>query len=166
MMEGALVAVFAFLASIVFAKRSTRNTHLLERYERCMNAFIEDATTLVRAHDTPESVIDIVEFIAAKAADPAAARQFLSVLLRHRKELADGPTGPMSQSLSEFTTKNPQLGQVLSRAMSSGLMAMTYNGGPAGTFIRRVVLFDARHHEERTRDLAASFRQVGCPQAA
>ena len=42
--------------------------------------------------------------------------------------------------------------------MSSGLMAMTYNGGPAGTFVRHVVLFDAKHHEDRTRDLAASFR--------
>jgi hypothetical protein len=166
MMEGALAAVFAFLAALWFAKRSKRNAHLLQQYERCMNSFTEDAETIVKADETPEAVIDMVEFIARKTASRSSAREFLFVLLRHRSELASGPTGSTSQAMTEFTAKNPELGHVLSRAMAAGLMAIMYNGGPIGTFVRRLVLFDAKQHEDRTRDLAASFRQIGKVQAA
>jgi hypothetical protein len=165
MMEGALAAIFALLAAMFFARRAKRNTHLLHHYERCMNSFIDDAETLVNAHETPGVIVDVVEFIATKAADRSAAREFLQVLVRHRKELASGPTRPTSQIIAEFKAKNPQLGRVFSRAMASGLMAMTYNGGPVGTFVRHLVLFDAKHHEDRSQDLAASFREVGCQAA-
>jgi hypothetical protein len=166
MMEAAVAAIFALLAAMFFARRANRNLHLLHHYERCMNSFVEDAETLVNADDTPAGLIDVVEFIATKAADRSAAREFLHVLLRHRKELASGPGGPTTQMITEFKTKNPQLGRVFSRAMASGLMAMTYNGGPIGTFVRTMVLFDAKHHEERSQDLATSFREVECAQAA
>jgi len=110
-------------------------------------------------------VVDVVEFIAMKAAERSAAREFLQVLVRHRKELASGPTAPTTKTISEFKAKNPQLGRVFSHAMANGLMAMTNNGGPIGTFVRHLVLFDAKHHEERSQDLATSFREVECQAA-
>jgi hypothetical protein len=165
MMEGALVAIFALLATMFLARRARRNTHLLHHYERCMNSFIDDAETLVKADETPAAVVDVVEFIATKAAERSAAREFLLILVRHRKELASGPTAPTTQMIAEFKAKNPQLGRVFSRAMASGLMAMTYNGGPFGTFVRHLVLFDAKQHEDRSQDLATTFREVECQAA-
>jgi hypothetical protein len=165
MMEGALVAIFALLGMMYFARRAKRNTHLLHHYERCMNAFIDDAETLVNAHETPAGVVDVVEFITMKASERSAAREFLQVLVRHRKELASGPTGPTTQMIAKFKASNPQLGRVFSRAMANGLMAMTYNGGPIGTFVRHLVLFDAKQHEDRSQDLATSFREVECQAA-
>jgi hypothetical protein len=160
MMEGALVAIFALLAAMFFARRAKRNTHLMLQYEGCMNQFVEDAETLVNADETPIGVVDFVEFIAVKAADRSSAREFLWVLFRHRKELASGPTDQTTRMIAEFKGKNPQLGRVFSRAMASGLMAMTYNGGPIGTFVRHMVLFDAKEHTDRSQDLATSFREV------
>jgi hypothetical protein len=165
MMEGALVAIFALLATMFLARRAKRNTHLLHHYERCMNSLIEDAETLVGADETPEGVVDVVEFITMKASERGAAREFLHALVRHRRELASGPTGPTTRMISEFKAKNPQLGRVFSRAMANGLMAMTYNGGPIGTFVRHMVLFDAKQHEDRSQDLATSFREVECQAA-
>jgi hypothetical protein len=162
MMEGALAAIFALLAAMFFARRAKRNTHLLHHYERCMGSLIDDAETLVNADETPPLVVDVVEFITMKASERSAAREFLQVLVRHRKELASGPTGPTSRMIAEFKAKNPQLGRVFSRAMANGLMAMTYNGGPIGTFVRHLVLFDAKQHEDRSQDLATSFRDVEC----
>jgi hypothetical protein len=150
MMEGALVAIFALLATMLFARRARRNAHLLHHYDRCMSSFIEDAETLVNADETPSGVVDVVEFIAMKAAERSAAREFLRILVRHRRELASGPTDQTTRMIAEFKAKNPQLGRVFSHAMANGLMAMTYNGGPVGTFVRHLVLFDAKQHEDRS----------------
>ena len=162
MMEGAFIAVFALLAAMFFARRAKRNTDLLHHYERCMNSLIEDAETLINADETPAGIVDVVEFIVTKASERSAAREFLQALLRHRRELASGPTRKTSQMLIDFRKKNPQLGGVFSRAMTSGLMAMTYNGGLIGTFVRHLVLFDAKQHNDRSQDLATSFRDVEC----
>ena len=165
MMEAAFAAIFALLAVMFFARRARRNTHLLHHYERCMNAFVEDAETLMDADETPEVVVELVAFIAAKAADRRAAREFLYVVLRHGRAIASGPSDQTAQAIAEFRAVNPQLARVFTRAMSSGLLAMTYNSGAAGTFLRRIVLFDAKQHEDRSQDLATSFREVECAHA-
>ena len=166
MMEAALVAIFAFLAAIIFAGRAKRNTHLLQHYERCMSSFIEDSATLMDADETPAVIVEIVDFIAAKAADRRGSREFLHVVLRYRSAVAPYSKSETAQTIAEFKSRNPQLGRVFSRAMASGLLAMTYNGGAVGTFLRRIVLFDAKQHEDRSQDLATSFREVECAQPA
>src|SRR5262245_47616653 len=118
MMEAALVAIFALLATLLWVRSARRNTHLLRQYEECMTTFIESAETLVNADETPEGVVDVIDFVSAKATNRAASREFLQVLVRHRRELASGPRGETSQMIADFRSKNPELGRVFSRAMA------------------------------------------------
>jgi hypothetical protein len=166
MMEGALVAVLALLAAMFFAGRARRNTEILHQYEQCMNIFIASAETLVSADETPAEVVGLLQFFSEKAADPRGAREFLWVFLRYRNELASGPSDHTASAIETFKGANPQLGRVFSRAMAFSMLAMTYKGGLLGALLRNTVLFDAKQHEDRSRDLAASFHDVECGQAA
>jgi len=160
MMASALFAVAAFIAAVLWAYRSRRKLSLLRAYEEAMGTFFKDADTLLAAEETPAEVVDMIEFISDKAADPRAATEFLRVLLRRRREMAEGENGELSRAVASFVEGYPQLGRVFGRAMARGLLAMTFKGGLTGTFVRRLVLFDAKKHEDRTQDLATNFRQI------
>jgi hypothetical protein len=160
MMESALIAVAAFIAAFLLAAKSRRKTKRLKAYEECMGAFLKDAETLLNADATPSEVVDMVEFMAAKASDRKAAREFLGIILRQRHKMGGPDESGVARSLGSFSSANPQLGRVLDRAMTAALLAMTFNGGPIGTFVRRIVLFDAKSHEDRSKDLATNFRAL------
>jgi len=166
-MTAALCVIFVFFAAAILRVHLRWRRQLLQQYEKSMNSFMEDASVLIDADETPGSIVDIIEFVSAKATEQKASRQFFLTLLSKRTELSVRPSGPVFQEISEFAEVNPELGHLFSRAATSGLMAMTYNGWFFGTIIRHLVLFDAVYHEDRTRDLATSFRQIGyCVQAA
>jgi len=160
MMASALIAVAAFIAAVLCAHRARRKLKLIRAYEDSMNSFFKDAETLLAAEETPAEVVDMLEFISNKASDPLAATEFLRVLLRRRREMAGGEEGALSRAIAVFANANPRLGRVFGRAMARGLLAMTFRGGITGTLVRRLVLFDAKKHEDRTQDLATNFRQI------
>jgi hypothetical protein len=166
MMEGALFAIAAFLAAIFFARRARRNTHLLHKYEQCMSVFVASSETLIGADETPPEVVGLIQFFSEKASNPRGAREFLWVFLRYRNELASGPSNQTAAAIASLKKANPELGRVFTRAMASGMIALTYKGGIVGTFIRHTLLFDAKQHEDRSQDLAASFHDIECAQAA
>jgi len=161
-----LCALVALISMELQRWRSRRGIKILQNYQHHINKFVEYANILAESEETPDGAMALVEFISRKMVDKRAARHFLWALLRNRTELAQAPSGVIFEEVLAFRSAHPPLGRVLSQAMASGMLAMTYNGGVFGTLFRILVLFDARYHEDRTRDLVASFRQVETTQAA
>jgi hypothetical protein len=160
MMESALIAAAAFIAVFLFAAKSKRKTRRLKAYEQCMDVFLKDADTLLGADATPAEVVDLIEYMADKASDHKTAKQFLVAIARRHREMGGNDESEIARSLASFSSAHPQLGRVFNRAMTAALLAMTFNGGPFGTFVRRFILFDAKKHDDRAKDLATNFRAL------
>lgn len=160
MMEAALVAIFAFVGIFLYSRRAKRKAHLLKQYEVCMDSFYESADTLLKADDTPETVVDMLEFMQRKATDRFAAISFLKILLL-RGASFDGHQE--TDEIKQFRASHPELWSVFGRAAVSSLLAVTLKGGPVGTLMRRVVFFDVNEHQQDgASDLAAGFREAEC----
>ena len=102
MMIAAIIAIFVFVTVVLYARRARRNTELLRHYAECMNSFLADSETLLASDETPAEVVDLIEFVADKAADRRGAQEFLSVVIRRRKDLSVRPAGALARQIDEF----------------------------------------------------------------
>lgn len=161
MIYAAISSIALFVVICVFAYRSKRRTHLLRRYEQYATIFFEDVETLLRADETPAKIVDLLEFMGQRVNDSSSALDFFIVLLRHRRRLVS-KLSPSSDEIVEFRNSSPALWRVFTRASAAALLAVSYNGGVFGTLLRHFIIFDAREHEDRTRDLAAGYREIRC----
>jgi hypothetical protein len=161
MMEFAVLAALALIFMYLHSKIVKKRGKYLIHYETAINDFIEAAHALLGDSDTPEGVIDLLQFMRMKAERRSSARYFLWYLLMKRKELI-GPSGSKLREMEEFFKKRPELSTAFSRACSAAFEALTYRSPLAGPLLRRFVLFDVSRNRKRVQELAESYREIEC----
>jgi hypothetical protein len=149
-------SVVALVGAICLARRATTYTRRLQKFELCMDEFTQGAEALLRDEDTPEELVSLLEFMRRKAVDPWAPLDFMPHLLsKDRHELAKTDVPP---AYAEFLVRRPELARLLARTSTASMLAMTYRGYFVGGLVRLFVLFDAKTHSERMRDIATHCR--------
>jgi hypothetical protein len=152
------IAFIALVLAIYASSRAAKQLRHIQKYEKCMDEFIENVQPLLEDEETPEQLVDMIIFMRTKVVDSWAAADFLRHLLSKDRYILR--KAGLGEEIDSFLNRRPELASALKRAASAALLAMSYRGHVVGGFLRSLVLFDAREHDGRAADLAAHYKEV------
>jgi hypothetical protein len=140
----------------------------LADYELWSSEFFENARPLVNDQDTPDEVLDLLQFANNLLTNKRASRRLLKAILDVDDTLGTPSETEFTAPLDAFFERRPELGRAFVRAMTSGLFALTFVCGRDGARVRREILKDFGNSEPtRVGRLARQFEvAAGLPGAA
>ena len=156
----AMLLSFALLAVLVARWVLARFVVRLASYERHADAFFSSARPLLRDPETPDSVLEMLSFMAREIGRRRAAIAFLGSILRlHRNGLEYRKQGEDDDIERVFFERRPELDLAYGRACAAGMLAVTYRSALVGAFVRRLVLFDIESDNRRAERLASRLNR-------
>ena len=119
-----------------------------------MEEFYSASNALLADPDTPVDVLNLLRFMNHKASRPDSAREFIRIVVKKRPLIA---RQTHIHSIENFLRGRPELSIQFSKACSTAFEALAYRSPFAGIFLRVFVIFDAREHSDRTKELAENY---------
>lgn len=136
-MSNLLIFVFVLLATAAFYGLSRlRRDQLadLELHEKFAKDFYALARPLMESDDTPDDVLDLLEFANQRITDPDAPREFYEFARRGR--LAGDGNLDRKRAIRAFFSQRPDLEAHYGSALWAALLAMSFNSLRYGPRIR------------------------------
>ncbi len=161
-----LFAIFTALASITILfrtySRAKMGLYRLHKYEFYAQKFFGAARSLTDTSETPDSVVEVLEFLNECIVNEPLARGFFETY--ERVAVANASKSPSSSpDVQEFVHKRPELEKVLAEALESGVLAMTFLNDEWG--VRGRALFaESVVGERRTSKVMATLKSGKGPE--
>jgi hypothetical protein len=143
-------------------KRAVKDLH---SFEISMNRFYEAAMKLADMDEAPYELVELIEFLDEKTADPAAAPQLVHLLRQGR--MSGRPSGETARRIStihKFFETRRELKPIFVELASSAILAISFRSMVWGPVIR--IWFSAVDTIERKEEVLFEYGRGNCPVAA
>jgi erythromycin esterase-like protein len=150
MIWGLVVATLLVGLSGLYAKHRSAQ---MDRREELRADFFKAAEALADSSDTPESVLDLIEFLADRLADRRAPYMLLYFLMHGDARRNAREPGEKVQRLHRDVAAMPAALQgQFGKLVAAGALAITFNSLLVGWLISRLALYQVNRRNPRHDD--------------
>jgi hypothetical protein len=148
------------------------DTNRLGCYDQHASRFYDRIQPLVDDDQTPDELLNLVEFMNLRITDTRAANDLMRLLLLINGGHKSAEATKVAEVFSAFFNARPELKQPFGEAMANGLLAITYRDRYFGWYTRRMMAIIRRHENvapivvEDFRERSGKDNSCPVPQAA
>lgn len=135
-----MLAAVAFGVGFALLRYVKRRSHHIENMIECRERFFKAAHNLLSDNDTPEIVLERLEFMALHMDSPRIGRGFLFAALSGRlRDLAQNPPEDAQHALNAVRGMRAELRHQFAVASATSMLAATYTNIFIGPLLRRAL---------------------------
>lgn len=148
------VALTIILLMLPFLRWRTGQINTMMRMRE---DFFQAADNLISDDDTPEFILDYLEWLSSKLDSPQLGHLILLHALNGElRATAESPMQDEAQLSKIIDDLRPELQEQVAKATAAGLLAVTFTNWLLGPFIRRMILFSITKNAEQAEIVANS----------